>query len=178
MSVTLTSTGITFSDGTFLNTAPSGGGGAQAFTTSGTWSHSGAGSPSKVVVGCVGGGGGASQNISSYTNAGVKGGSGGLLVSAPVATSTNVAVTVGTGGNGGYARTAGNASSFSGVNANGGGTGNYGYENESLWSIAGAPGNAGGTSSLQPTISPNSNNGRGGVGTGGAGQAGLVIVSW
>jgi hypothetical protein len=178
MAVTLTSTGITFSDGTNLNTAPSGGGGAQAFTTSGTWSHSAAGSPSTVMVGCIGGGGGATHKYSSYSNSPVPGGAGGLLVSAPISTNTNVAVTVGTGGNGGYGRSVGNASSFSGVNANGGGIGNYGYSNENLWTIAGATGNAGGNSSLQPAVSGNTNNGRGGTNINGAGQAGLVVVSW
>ena len=69
MAVTLTSTGITFSDGTTQNSAAAGAAsGGQIFNASGTWSRSGAGDPNTAIVTVLGGGGGGSNRIQNYTN--------------------------------------------------------------------------------------------------------------
>jgi|SaaInlStandDraft_4_1057021.scaffolds.fasta_scaffold45349_2 hypothetical protein len=181
MAVTLTSTGITFSDGSTQNSAATGGVyGAQTFNTSGTWSHAGSGSPSNVVVSLVGGGGGATNRTSNYSNnAFAKGGIGGFAVNAPVATSGNKTVTVGAQGNNSYsAANAGGASNFGGsVQANGGGGGSYHYESENWVNTAGSSGNVTG-GSLAAQGSNNAPKGRGGNTYGSDGLPGAVVVVW
>ena len=102
MAVTLTSTGITFSDGTILDTAPSAGGiSYQEFNNSGTWSHSGSGSPSVVLASASGGGGGVycvnSNDSNNCTRSGTAG-LGGRFVAEPLNTNADVSVTIGNGG--------------------------------------------------------------------------------
>ena len=173
MAVTLTSTGITFSDGTSQTSAAAGASaGAQIFNASGTWNRSSAGDPDSVVITAVGGGAGAGYNQSGYQqNTYPKGGSGGTVISAPVAVSGNTAVTVGAGGTSStYGNSGGNSSFGNAVSANGGarsysasGTGTDGNINNSFIEVA--------------------HPGKGSRGTGaqnksGSGTTGAVVVVW
>jgi hypothetical protein len=126
MAVTLTSTGITFSDNTSINSAEGLGGlkGAQTFYNSATWTR-----PSGVsnVMATVQGGAGGGYDVNVYGAGWTRGGHGGETVGV-IAVNGNVAVTVGNGGNKGEATgygnnnpNVGNASNFSNVQGGGGG---------------------------------------------------------
>ena len=100
MAVTLTSTGITFSDGTNLTTAPSAGGlSYQVYNSSGTWNRASAGSPNTILAYGQGGSGSKrprySQGYNNTPNG--PGTSGGAFVAEPMTVSSNVAITVGAG---------------------------------------------------------------------------------
>jgi len=100
MAVTLTSTGITFSDGTNLDSAPTAGGlNYQVFNSSGTWNHSTAGSPTSILTYGQGGSGAKrpryQEGYSQRPNG--PGTSGGAFVAEPQTVSSNVGVTIGAG---------------------------------------------------------------------------------
>ena len=180
MAVTLTSTGITFSDGTSQSSAAAGASaGAQVFNTSGTWNRSSAGDPDTVVITAVGPGGGSTNRRYNYSNnSWAKGGVGGIAINAPVAVTGNTAVTVGTGGAGGYTPTAGNPTKFgTAVTANGGGGGSTSPSGENVLFHVGSSGSVSGTP-VSVQVGASSSNGRSSNSWGGAGQSGAVVVVW
>ena len=101
MAVTLTSTGITFSDGTNLTTAPSAGGlSYQVYNSSGTWNRASAGSPNTILAYGQGGSGSKRPRYqqASYSNTpSGPGTSGGAFAAEPMSVSSNVAITIGAG---------------------------------------------------------------------------------
>jgi len=152
MPSSLNGTGVTFNDGTTLNSANDAGGNyiMRTFTAPTTWTKPAGLKAVKVTVVAGGGGGGGGRNrtdVGAIPGCGGSGGGGGGAVRFLPAPSIPgpVAVTVGAGGSGGP--TAGNGGA--------GGTSSYGP-------FLSATGGAGGT--INPTPSP--------VGTGGAGGAG------
>lgn len=186
MAVTLTSTGITFSDGTAQSTAAAAGtpAGFQLFTSSGTWSHSGSGSPTSVQVMVQGGGSYSGEGANYYS--GVVGASGDMAVTT-TATTGNVAVVVGGTGPSGWLsagfyqqKKQAIGSSFGPVTA-GGGTLHHRYGNESsTYTLT-----SGGCSNAMSCSTTTATNlyGKGGPSPGNqfaprAGQSGAVLVSW
>ena len=185
MAVTLTSTGITFSDSTTMNTAPSAGGlTSQVFNASGTWSHSGAGSPSSVLASVVGAGG-TSHNTGTYRGA-ASTGKGGAAIAYPASVNGNVTVNVGSRS---YTTSstqgvAGGSSSFGGIiTANGGGKNNSYYCCENVQATAGSDGSTSPSSVIGVTV------GNTGIGSGNPtygygyrnnllGGAAQVVVTW
>ena len=135
-------------DGTMTwTTLPAGGGfsNLQSFTSPGTWTNPGNVEKVKVtVVGGGGGGGGGNYPVGGQSFSGAGGGGGGSTIEViPFPTATNVAVTVGSGGNSGTYNTnggTGGTSSFGAYcSASGGGGG--------LRGPSGGNGGAGGTGS-------------------------------
>jgi hypothetical protein len=181
MAVTLTSTGITFEDGNSQNSAAVGGNSHQVFNNSGTWSHSGSGSPNMVLAYGVGGSGGGRIGYNGYQSAPWRyGGGGGGFIAEPFNTTGNVAVTIGNGGAGNnffcgsYSYScsrgqAGNATSVGSVTGNGGGAW-YAYYN------GGSPGASGTGTGIVTTLSGPQWTGSGPAGyyTGSKGQAYIV----
>jgi len=127
MSVTLTSTGVQFSDGSSQNSAASGGNGAFAKYTTGSATFLIPGSAGGMMLTLTGGGGGAgASNSRSNWSLGKTGpgGGGGGAVRAYFPLNNNVAVTanisVGAGGNGGASgNVAGNAGGSTSINISG-----------------------------------------------------------
>ena len=176
MAVTLTSTGITFSDGTNQSSAASGGvdGSKQVFHNSGTWSRpAGVGS----IMVSLGGGGGGGGGCGDF-NGCAPGGPGGYLPPTWASVSANQSVTVGGGGAGGNhghignAGSTGGASSAVGFSANGGGGGTRGYQGNRT------PGNPGNNSvnSRGPKAAGTLGGPSGNSGT--PGQPGWAVIYW
>jgi len=144
MAVTLTSTGITFSDGSTQNAAAGGGttGSHQAFNSTGIWNRpAGVGA---VSVAMAAGNGGSGGNTHGWgPKSGGSGGVGAALPSTLEAVNGNMTVTVGSNGNSGNSAaysgnsgSSGGSSSFGTITVNGGGGGTAaGY----------SPGSAGGS---------------------------------
>ena len=174
MAVTLTSTGITFSDGTSQNTAAGGSGGTQVFNASGTFTRP-TGVNEVLVDASVGGSGGGSRNASR---------AGATRLNTVVAINGNVAVTVGAGGN------AANSVYYWGANTGGaGGTTSFGGaatgagSNGAGHSSSGNGGGNGsnslyGNSNVTPGLAAGGTNWTGGSRPGRAGTRGALVVSW
>jgi endoglycosylceramidase len=188
MAVTLTSTGITFSDGSTQNAAASGGGAVagsyQLFTSGGNWNRPSTDINQAFVEIIAGGGGGASYRWTG--NGGGTGGSGGKIIGL-VPVNGNTSVTVGGAGNGGpyFSATPGNAggaSSCFGLTAGGGNGGNP----NPAGGGSGNPGNHGAGMFTGPNPrGTDADKGIGGAGVnrpssspGQAGTAGYVSISW
>jgi hypothetical protein len=166
MAVTLTSTGITFSDGSTMNAAAAGAvGSQQAFNAPGNWSR-----PAGVntIVAAIGSGpGGNGGNINGWVQArGGTGGSGKHLPSFIEAVNGNLSVSVGSAGNNGtngqYSSSpggAGGATTVGNITANGGNAGNgAGY-------APGNPGNPGNTLTTAAAVVS-------------GGVSGYALISW
>jgi hypothetical protein len=185
MAVTLTSTGITFSDGTGMTTAPSAGGlNYQEFNSSGTWNHSSAGSPGKVLVYGRGGSGGKFHYSHNYGSGNAAGGGGGAFIAEPRSVSGNESVTVGSGASTGITfcgfynyscqrAQSGNTTTAVGVSANGGSGGQYAGTDGANPSTGGS-GSGNGIASLS---APTWNGGSNSFG-GQAGLTGKAFIVW
>jgi hypothetical protein len=168
--------GVTGSNGAsgYSGVIGAGLGGVQVFTSSGTWSFSGSGSPSKVWVELVGGGAGGKPGSGGQWGGG--GGGAGGYAAKLCSVSDNVTVTIGAGG---AASGNGGTTSFVGFCSGDGGTTGSTY--------AGGSGGAGSSGDINITggdgFNPMShgtnfrNGGNGGVsfyGGGGRGAEGLT----
>lgn len=184
MAVTLTSSGITFSDGNSQNTVASGGVSLNHTNTGSPGSYSKPGNSAGVLVGLYGGGGAGhnympnGQPNNGGQRQGGRGGGAFGFVPAP-ALGPSTPYTIGAGGNGvGFLnRNGGNnggTSSFGSFISAGGG-------NRAL-NVPGNPGNATTTGAImgaQGLANPTYGAGGNGswTGTGGAGQPGRVIIA-
>ena len=189
MAVTLTSTGITFSDGTAQNSAAGGGftGGKQVFTASGTWTRPAG--VTQALVSMVGGGGrGGCRNNWQYKTGG-NGGTGrpGQLLT-PV--NGNYTITVGAGGAGaanvssinGLAGGAGGSTTGFGLTAGGGAGGNggqhYGNGNPGASGTSIAYGNSVGTGGISGGVGGGATTSNNGANSASSGTAGMAFINW
>lgn len=147
MPVTLTSTGITFSDGNSQNSQAAGGASTsseQVFNSSGTWNKPAGCIGAFAIAGGGGGGGGHRGPNQAQTLPGGSGGIAASYLSLSTLTAGSYPVTIGAGGNGqnwfqSSAAPAGGASNFGGFVVGGGGNGGRGAPG-TLTPSVGAPG--------------------------------------
>jgi hypothetical protein len=168
MAVTLTSTGITFSDSTTQNSAATASAlGKQVFTSSGTFSVPTGVSSAKILV--QGGGGNNGTNNPGPGGPGYGAPGAGREVVSSVTPGGSVGLTV--GGAGGASRINSGATAIYG---NGGGSGgSSGYYNRGA---NGNPGTSGGGGWGSSTVMQSNNGGTYGVAASGAG--GVVTIEW